>query len=144
MVYAFLPLYAVDALGATEGSAARLLTWLLVGGCAGGFGMGIVRDYTSQRTVVVLTGILNLLAAVAVSAWVWHEAGKHGLLPHTVEWLTMQTLGPLCFLIGASMEATWTIHVRHLTSPPLPPSPPSPPLPPPPPFTAGERLPAEP
>lgn len=111
VVYAFLPLYAVDALGATEGSAARLLTWLLVGGCAGGFGMGIVRDYTSQRTVVVLTGILNLLAAVAVSAWVWHEAGKHGLLPHTVEWLTMQTLGPLCFLIGASMEATWTIHV---------------------------------
>ena len=111
VVYAFLPLYAVDALGATEGSAARLLTWLLVGGCAGGFGMGLVRDYTSQRTVVILTGVLNLLAAAAVSAWVWHEAGKHGLLPHTAEWLTLETLGPLCFLIGASMEATWTIHV---------------------------------
>ena len=111
VVYAFLPLYAVDALGASEGSAARLLTWLLVGGSAGGLGMGLVRDYASQRTVFLLTGLLNLLAAVAVSAWVWHEAGKHGLLPHSVEWLTMQTLGPLCFLIGASMEATWTIHV---------------------------------
>ena len=128
MVYAFLPLYAVDALGATEGSAARLLTWLLVGGCAGGFGMGIVRDYTSQRTVVVLTGILNLLAAVAVSAWVWHEAGKHGLLPHTVEWLTMQTLGPLCFLIGASMEATRGPSTCATSPPPL--SPPLHPLPP--------------
>ena len=51
VVYAFLPLYAVDALGATEGAAARLQVWLLIGSCAGGFGMGIVRDYTSQRTV---------------------------------------------------------------------------------------------
>ena len=173
IVYAFLPLYAVGALGATEGAAARLLTWchpvdrtsalnpnsqrpppptkptpkphnlvgtpavastlpfpqphqaltlhpahdpkpdpdpalaltrLLVGGCAGGAGMGLVRDYTSQRTVVVLTGLLNLLAAAAVLGWAWHEVG-------VTKWLTLHSFGPLVFILGASMEATWTIHV---------------------------------
>ena len=60
VVYAFLPLYAVDALGATEGAAARLQVWLLIGSCAGGFGMGIVRDYTSQRTVALTLTLIIL------------------------------------------------------------------------------------
>ena len=97
VVYAFLPLYAVDALGATEGNAARLLPWLLVGSCVGSVGMGIFRDYASERKVVVLTGLLNLLAAAAVLGWVLHETGVN-------RWLTMESLGPICFIIGASME----------------------------------------
>ena len=65
----YLPLYATERLGASDGDAARLLTFALVGALLGDLGGGPAMDALRPSSAVALTLGLNGVGAAAMIVW---------------------------------------------------------------------------